>query len=498
MAIEMDKLKAHIDRRYRLWIWVVVPVLSLLMHLPILNKPLQGIHAWRQCETASNIVLFAEKGYPISDPHVYSLEWQDGLKRMEFPVMQWSFAWFIRLFGDHAVVLRLLSWLLGIVTMLGFFRACDLIFRDKTVALFAAWAWTFSPVLFYYNINPLPDNFSLMAAVWGIAFFMQWYRSGSGALGTASILASFACLSLATATKLPFVVLMTVPMGGLLVALIRERGKGFVRKAALALAGLVILAPALWWYAWVIPQWTGNGVVKGILDSTPEDVPDILFSIWRNLIAILPELLVNYAAVPFLLIAFWSIGKDKHWKSGLSLPFALYAAGVGAYFMFEINMITSIHDYYLFPFLPGIFLLVAIGIRWALMVKATWGRNLALALIIVLPVTAGLRAYPRWNEKGMPKGLLSNLEELRTATPADARIVFANDLSPHISLFHLRHFGWTFGATNFDPEKFKTWLGQGARYFYSDSREAEAIPLVHEHLGNKLREVGEIWIWELR
>lgn len=468
------------------------------MHLPIMDNALQGIHAWRQCETASNIVLFAEKDYPLSDPHVYSLEWQEGLKRMEFPVMQWVFAWFIRIFGDHVVVLRLLSWILGIVAMLGFFRACDLLFRDKTIAFMAAWAWTFSPVLFYYTINPLPDNFSLMAAVWGVAFFLQWHRSGSPRNGTLSLLASFACISVATATKLPFVVMMALPMGGLLMALVRDKGKGFLAKAGLGIAGLAILAPAICWYAWVIPQWTGNGVVKGILDSTKEDVPIIIKSIGKNILVILPELLLNYAAVPFFLMAIWRIWRDRMWKSRLAFPFALYAAGVGAYFLFEINMITSIHDYYLFPFLPGIFLLVAIGIRWSLNVHAAWVRKLALALVIVLPLTAGLRAYPRWSEKGMPKGMLANIEELRAATPADARIVFTRDLSPHISLFHLRHFGWTFGLTNFDADKFRTWLSQGARYLYSDSREAEAIPTVAEHLGHKIKEVGKIWIWELR
>lgn len=494
----MDRLQAYVSRHHRLLVWGLIPLLSLIMHLPVLQLPLKGIHAWRQCETSSNIVLFAERGYSISDPHVYSLEWEDGLKRMEFPIMQWAFAWGIRLFGDHVAVLRVLSWILGIMAMLGFYRACDLLFRDKLLAVLGAWAWTFSPVLFYYTVNPLPDNFSLMAAVWATAYFIQWHRAEPGWRKTAAILASFACISLASATKLPFVVMAALPFGGLLMHLVRARGRGFIGVAGTAIAGATLIAPALWWYAWVIPQWTGNGVVKGILDSTREDIPIIIKSIGKNAIVILPELLLNYAAVPFFLVAMWRIFQDKLWKRPLAVPFALYAAGVGAYFLFEINMITSVHDYYLFPFMPGIFLLVVIGIRWMRSAAQPWIPKLALALVVALPLIAALRAYPRWSDKGMPLGLLDHVQELREATPPDARIVFANDLSPHISLFHLRHHGWTFDLTNFDADKFLGWLQSGAQYLYSDSRVAETIPVVSAHLGPKVAEFGEVSIWELR
>ena len=75
----MERLQNFTRLHWRWLIGLALPLLGLLMHVHLLNLPLQGIHAWRQCETASNIVLFAEHDYSIMDPHVYSLEWPDGL-----------------------------------------------------------------------------------------------------------------------------------------------------------------------------------------------------------------------------------------------------------------------------------------------------------------------------------------------------------------------------------------------------------------------------------
>ncbi|MEY3442560.1 MAG: hypothetical protein RLZZ519_841 [Bacteroidota bacterium] len=490
----MERVKTYC-RKHQQWIlWIAFPLLSLAMHSFLFDLPIQGIHAWRQCETASNIVQFAEGDANILNPHVYSLEWQGGLKRMEFPVMQWVMGMTMRVTGDHVWVIRILSWLIGFVTVVGFYRLIFTLFKDKFLALAGAWCWIFSPVIFYYSINPLPDNLSLMAAVWGVAWYLEWHNHSKAW----ALLLSFAFISLATATKLPFVVFSALPFGGLLAALFRERGRNIVKVGVLTILGSLLLAPALYWYAWVIPQWTGNGVVKGILDSTGEDIPLIVRSIGENIYSTLPELLVNYASVPFLLVGIFQILRKRLYRHPLAFPFGLLALGVVAYFIFEINMITSVHDYYLFPFLPGTFILIIIGLRHFAVFKTEMVKLLAIVLLAILPVTAGLRAYGRWSEKGMPAGLLKNIEVLQKASPANARIVFGNDLSPHISLFHLRHFGWTFDVSNFDPVKFEDWIQKEAKFFYSTSREHETNAVIQPHLGELVGEWDGIRVWKLK
>jgi hypothetical protein len=209
--------------------------------------------------------------------------------------------------------------------------------------------------------------------------------------------------------------------------------------------------------------------------------------------------MLNYAAVPIFLLGIWQLFRNRLYRHALALPFGLMALGCIAYFIFEINMITTVHDYYLFPFLPGLFLLVALGVRWGWRNQNNWARVAMMALLVLLPLTAGLRAYNRWHAKGVvPVDLLEHVDALRAATPANARIVFGNDVSPHISLYHLRHVGWTLHESALDPEKFERWVGAGAQFLYSNSRTLETNPVVQPHLGERIGEWGTIRVYELR
>jgi 4-amino-4-deoxy-L-arabinose transferase-like glycosyltransferase len=487
------RIEAYLGRHWRWVLLIALPLISLFMHMHLFTRPLQGIHAWRQCETASNVAQFATGDPNLFNPHVYSLEWEDGLKRMEFPIMQWAMGMVVRALGHEVLVMRLMSWLLCIATMFGFFKVCHLLFDNCALALFGAWCWLFSPLLFYYSINPLPDNFSLMAAVWGMAFFLRWYRGE----GNPKLLISFLFLSLATATKLPFVVYFALPFGGMLGMLIREKGKNFMSLLGLAFAGLLILAPALAWYAWVIPQWTGNGVIKGILDSSADDIPDLLAILRDTTFSTLPELIVNYAALPFFLWGIWRIFRDRLFANAMALPFGLLGLAIMAYYVFEINMISSVHDYYLFPFLPCIFVLIGIGVQGLWQMRAKWVATAVLVCLLALPVTAALRSYSRWSLKGMSADLITHNDALRAATPADARIIVGHDLSPHITLYHLRHFGWTVSKDNIDPQKIERCLAAGAAFLYSDSRDLESDAAVAPHLDELVGEWGTWRVWGL-
>jgi 4-amino-4-deoxy-L-arabinose transferase-like glycosyltransferase len=490
----MKRFQELSEQHWKLLLVLVFPIISLGMHLHLFNLPLQGIHAWRQCETASNVIQFAEGDPNILNPHVFSLEWPDGLKRMEFPLMQWLIGMIVKVVGHEILVMRLFSWLIGYVSVLGIFVLFWQLFRSRWMAIVGAWAWMFSPVIFYYSINPLPDNMALMASVWGLVGTMAWIRNGSWT----ALLWAFAAFSLATAVKLPFVVLTAAPFGALLQLLIAKRGENWGKIVGSGLLGLLILGPSLYWYAWVIPQWTGNGVIKGIFDTTTDEIPILIKTIGKNLLSILPELLINYAATGFFVWGIWQIWRKKLYLHPLALPFGLMMAGVGFYFFYEINMISSVHDYYLFPFLPGIFILVGIGFQDLAGQTKSWIRTLAMVLLLVLPVTAGLRAYTRWSLKGMPSDLVAHAADLRAATPMDAKIIAAHDLSPHISLFHLRHFGWTFDAQGMEVQRFDNEVAAGAQFLYSNSRPMEADPRIATHLGKLIGQWGEYRVWKLK
>lgn len=488
------KVLEALTKNSRQILFVILPLLSFLLHIHIFPKELNGVHAWRQTETASNVINFAEKDFNITRPHVFSLEWPDGLKRMEFPVMQWGMALFFKAFGESVFILRILSFLLGLVAIWGIYLLVKYIFQSKLMALLGAWCFTFSPLFFYYTVNPMPDNLALASAILGMAWFFKWYREE----GKYDLWICSAFLMLATLAKLPFVLFYAIPLGFALIDTIRWKFRRLNRNLLhVALPALVsLVAPAIW-YLSVIPEWKGNGVVGGITSATAEDFPEILHILQHTLVSTLPELIINYASLGFFLVGIYFMFRNSMRKRLLYPVFALWAAGIGLYFIFEINLIGTEHDYYLFPFLPGIFLIVAYGAYQLYMTKNRWARIYVYLALLMLPVTACLRTYDRW-DKGIPTDLIEYRAELRAAVPDDAKVIVGHDRSPHIFLYHLHKQGWSFQKDALWLDKVQRCIDEGAEYLYSSTREIDQDPGMQAFLDELVFEKGTFRVYRLR
>lgn len=485
----MDNFRARVGRNHRLILFVIMPLVGLLMHLPIFQRELCGVHAWRQCETASNVVRFARGDMDILHPQVFSLEWEDGNKRMEFPVMQWGMAVVVRMFGENVIWMRLVSWLIGVVAVWGMFSLARSLFQDDVVALACAWAYQCSPLIFYYSVNPLPDNLALAAGIWSLAAYLKYFRSKRMFWLWLSALA----LGLSVLAKLPFVVFVAFPASDIGLRALRTRFANWRELLTGVVALGLCLAPAAAWYITVIPTWTGNGVVAGILNATGEELRGLFGIAAFHTFSTLPELIINYGSCAFFVLGLYELRRRNMLRHPLMLPFLLLWAGVMAYFIFELHLIGRDHDYYLFPFVPGIFLLVGLGIRFVYQHPAKWMRDLAMVALLLIPLTAALRPYVRWWRIGFPKALITEAAELRAAVPDSAKIIAGHDLSPHIFPYHLRKRGWTFSKDALDPQRIRNCIAQGARYLYI-SKETEGkvdfspfiAGLVHETKGFKV------------
>lgn len=489
----MDRLRATISR-YRRWIlWGLMPLLGLLMHMHIFPQELRGVHAWRQCETASNVVRFAREDMDILHPKVFSLEWEDGNKRMEFPVMQWVMAAAYRLLGENVLWMRLISWLIGVWAVLGMYALARDLFRDEVVALACAWAYQFSPLIFYYSVNPLPDNLALAAAIWSMAYFLRFYRTE----GAVWLWLSAACLGLSVLAKLPFVVFVSLPAAHVGLVALRSR---FAQWRPLLLGALALglaLLPAAAWYITVIPTWTGNGVVAGILHASPAELRGLGGIAAHHLASTLPELIVNYGSVAFFAVGLVLVWQRRLRRHPLWLPFMALWAGVGAYFVFELHLIGRDHDYYLFPFVPGIFLLVGLGVQAMLGQSRAWIRTFVAVALVVLPLTAALRTYSRWQKAGFPEELITEAAQLRAAVPDATRIIAGHDLSPHIFPYHLRKRGWTFDAKTFDPSRIRYCIDQGATHLYLSKANSDKVDL-QPFIGSLVLETKGFWVYALQ
>lgn len=478
-----------VAKYHRVLLYVVLPVILLVMHLRIFTTPLVGVHVWRQTQTQQNIENFVNEDFNILNPRLNNHGNESAVQRMEFPLMQWSFALFYKLFGDHLIITRMLSFIIGLFSVWGMFALVKKLVPDPVIALGAAWCFAFSPLLYYYSLNPLPDNLALCLAIWSLVATLDYARTRSMRD------AFFAALLLMSATlcKLPFIVYG----GGLLVLFLRDVKQQ--PQTAWRFAGLTTLVfiPAIAWYAWVMPGWEGNGVLTGILDN---DRSRLLEYLWGNFSSTLPELLLNYGACLFFVLGFVLFFRRRLWKDIRYRVLLFAALPVLAYFIYELNMIATVHDYYLLPFLPFLFLLVGGGIYLLLRSTKKTMHVIAIVLFAVLPFTAFLRTDSRWdvNEPGFNKDLLVHREELINAVPPDALCIAGNDLSQRIMFYYIKKRGWNFMNEEIDAAKLQELIPKGARYLYSDSPLTLNDTTIRKFFRRTIGTFGSIQVYELK
>jgi hypothetical protein len=492
------------ERRRRLFVYVVIPLVSLALHLHVIPRDLVGFHAWRQSQTQINVDNFYSEDFNILNPRIDDRGDGDGISRMEFPLMQWLFALGYRLLFPGFILTRLMSFCIGVMTIAGMYHLIRNVFRDARLAAPGAWAFAFSPVFYYYIVNPMPDNLALCAGVWGMALFFRYLRSDS--LVHASL--SAAAIGVATLAKLPFVLCIAGVGAHVIAEAVRQGGgnhpgtpgrRRFGRLAAAAAIYALFLVPAAIWYAAVIPQWRGNGIVGGILAN--ELPARELINIARfTVVSTLPELLINYGSVVFFLAGGVLIIRRRLYARPGFAPLAGWGVALVLYFIFEMNMIRYVHDYYLIPFLPPIFLIVSYGIGHLLHTRSPVVRNAAIACLLILPLAAFLRINHRWNleSPGFNRDLLVYKEELRRAVPDGALCVVGDDESHHIYFYHLGKKGWGFEAGGLDRDTLKEMIRRGARYLYSDSRQIDGDEKLAPFLDELVLERGSFKVFRLK
>ncbi|MBL4706235.1 MAG: glycosyltransferase family 39 protein [Flavobacteriales bacterium] len=352
------------------------------------------------------------------------------------------------------------------LAIIGMFMLLRTLLRSHWAGIIGAWAFSFSPSLFYHGINPMPDVLALCAAIWGLSLLFKWRHDG----GVKYMLMSALLLGVATAIKLPFVFMYLVPAVVLIQDLVRPTnvssknrliGSGFLY--------LLLLIPAAIWYIKVIPTWHGSGIVTGLVNSQ-DSSSELMHYLVHNVVSTLPELLLNWGAVILfvfgLVLVFLKGGKrnTNFW------PLLVLGVGIAAYYLFELNMIQDKHDYYAYPFMPLLFIAVGIGIRFILS-KSKGLKLLLYVCIIAMPVLATVRKGNGWNQEnpGINRDLIHLKKELQSAVPDEALCVVGNDRSGFIYFYHLDKKGWNFYDDALTIDQLKEMKSKGAEYLYSNS-----------------------------
>jgi hypothetical protein len=470
----------------------IIVVISFLQHYEHFNKDLVSIHVWRQIQTQSTILSFYEEDMNILNPRRNERGEGDGIFRMEFPLMQWSTACLYHIFGNHLIVTRIFMFLVGLFSILGIYKLLTALFHNEFLAIIGAWAFNFSPSFFYYTINPLPDNLALCLSIWGISMFFHWYNREKLYL----LILSGLLMGLGALCKLPFILYYIVPVSYFMIQFYND---GF-RKATLFrfLAIISFIAMPLAWYLKVIPNWHGNGIVSGIFENKVS-FSIIMDYLQHNLISTLPELLLNYGSLIFFLAGFYFFFKKRSWQNPKAPMILAWSLAILGYFIFEINMIAKVHDYYLFPFYPLLFILVSYGAYELYNFKGPFTRYFVVIGLLILPITCQLRMQDRWNtdSPGFNKDLLLYKQDLQNAVPKNSLVVAGNDVSHFIFLYYIDKKGWAYDNDNIDAQKLESMINQGAKYFYTDSRKLESNKEIISLLDTLILERGSINIYRL-
>ncbi|MBK8391221.1 MAG: hypothetical protein IPL23_18845 [Saprospiraceae bacterium] len=148
------------QKKYVLYGFAAMIFLSVVMHLHIFPKDLWGstfgdsqnsgmrsaIHPWR---------------LNILNPRTNTYNGGSNIVRLEISNHAMVHCISIGSDGESILTSRIFMFCTGLLGIFGFYLLLFEIFKDRLIAFCGSFAFSFSPVFYYYTINPLPDVFGL-------------------------------------------------------------------------------------------------------------------------------------------------------------------------------------------------------------------------------------------------------------------------------------------------------------------------------------------------
>ncbi|WP_116107705.1 ArnT family glycosyltransferase [Lewinella sp. IMCC34191] len=482
---------------------IVSFAVSFVMHVDVFPREIIGMHDWRQTQTMWNVRNFERYDNDIRSPRVSSLNGaKKNLLRLEFPIMQWGIAQVVRLTGQDVLTARVCVWLIGIAGLVGFFGLLRTMGFSPGIALAGTVLLEFSPLFYFYTVNVIPDMFALSAGIWFLFFSFRYFRDRRWW----QLLASAIALMLSSLAKLPFAMLGIIGIVFVVAEIIRHRR--ITRDAvAYPLTHLVFFSATINWYATVMPTWGSSPALYGIFGSTNthQENMRILYH-WME--QYIPYDLSSRPIWPFFILgALVPVGnrlvRVNYGKYVWSLAFITLL-----FVILQWNTITFVHDYYLLPLLPWLYIVVTAGLervwRWCLLLPR-WKYALALPLLIspvvAAPVFASELRDPRWEGyygsfNGQVMDAYKYQRELQAITGPDEKVIVLNDNSMQIITWLIRKRGYVFGNDALEPG----WIADvvdndDVSYLYSNTRTFEQRPDIAPLLDSLVASYGNINVY---
>lgn len=473
--------------------------LSIALHVGFLNMPPKSMHLWRQCHTLAVTRNFFEEGMNIFEPKVDNRFDTDGITGSQFPSFEFGLASIYHLTGEHYWVQRTYCLLLHLFGILGIYLLTKKLTNNLFLANLSAWAYTWSPLLFYYAITALPDNIALPFSIWGLYFFMLWFEKyvEKKEKYILQMLGCFFFTTLAGLTKIQYLALGFF----ILTYLIGQRKKmNAFNWTFFSLFGIAASGLSVGWYLyarWLIEK---SGLTDFGLHFNPvKNVWEGFEILFSNLTSSLPESILNYSAFTCLLAAIYFQIKIKSSNSTLKAPFLIWSCVFVMYHIIELGQMRH-HDYYMMAYMPILAIFSAYG---AFKLAISKFRNIALILILLQPVLAFVRIVPPrfWAGENDEKSIFYSkiqLDKLQKCTDNKSLCIIGPDDSRCIFFYFLHKKGFGFGEEGLSKEQMENYISRGAKFLYTSKNDIFLKGELNPYIDNKICMEGGFYVYSLK
>ena len=107
--------------------------------------------------------------------------------------------------------------------------------------------------------------------------------------------------------------------------------------------------------------------IKGV--TAHADFSELWIYLKFALLHWLPMHLINPFGLVFFLIGLVTLMKTQHFQSPVRWMLLSGFLITALYYVYELNMIAKVHDYYMLPFLPWLHIVITLGMKWIIQMK---------------------------------------------------------------------------------------------------------------------------------
>jgi len=479
-----------------LFVYLVIVV----SHLPFMNEPPRSVHVWRQVTTMAMARNLAEEGLNPLQPKVDRRYDTNGITGSQFLSYEFGLGILYKVFGFNESLARWWSLLFYLLIAGGMYAFVFEITKNRMYAFAGGWMLAFSPELFYHGINALPDILALAAMLWSLVYLLRWQEARK----SGNLWLFFGCITLAGLTKLQFL------SAGIcaLVLFLRAVFKKELNPAQIAVwifGGIISLASTAAWYIYARYLTKVSGLFEvGLVLNIEKDLDRVKTILFQNIVSDLPELLLGFGSAVFFLWGLFTFFKESYRHPYLFI----FTSWSLLMLMFHYLVLAQmeVHQYYMLSYLPLLFFVAVFGYSRLYRIY----RNVAVIVLMLAPIIAGLRIIPaRWmpGKEGVLESFYDNetRAQISSLFKPEERIIAGPDVSGCINFYftHTKGFGFNNGmeklsdTTKNGQYRIEDYIKRGASKILITDTSYFSNPIIRPYMKRILYKNDELMVGEL-